>query len=284
MIFFQTNTKYRFSILLLLLSTMGTTQSRAQEIGVQLYSLRNQFAESVPQTLKLIKKWGITTIEGGENTYGLEQQYFIELLKKNNLKTISVGTNQEELDDNPHAVVLRAKAFGAKYAMCPWIKHKRNDFTIKDVKKAVAIFNIAGKLLKENGINLVYHIHGYEFQPYNNGTLFDYMVENSKNFDFEMDVFWVQHGGENPLKLLRKYPTKFKLIHLKDMKKGTVGDNTGGAPDHTNVALGTGLIDIKAIVLKAQELGIKHMFIEDESKNVKKQIPESLEYVKAILK
>nr|WP_298930936.1 sugar phosphate isomerase/epimerase [uncultured Allomuricauda sp.] len=278
------NTKYRSVVLLLLITMIGANQGIAQEVGIQLYSLRNQFSKNVPETLKLIKSWGITTIEGGENTYGLEQSHFIDLLKKYNLNTVSVGTNQDELRDNPQMVVDRAKAFGAKYAMCPWILHKGNNFTIKDVQKAVAIFNTSGKLLRENGINLVYHIHGYEFRPYKNGTLFDYMVENSKNFDFEMDVFWTQHGGEDPLKLLKKYPSKFKLMHLKDMEKGIVGDNTGGADDDTNVVLGTGSIDIKSIVLKARELGIKYMFIEDESTNVENQVPESLEFLKTILK
>jgi sugar phosphate isomerase/epimerase len=136
--------------------------------------------------------------------------------------------------------------------------------------------------LREHGIQLAYHAHGYEFRPYKDGTLFDYMAQNAKYFDFEMDVYWVHHGGEDPLKLLRKYPSKFILMHLKDMEKGTKKDNTGHADVETNVILGTGEVDIAGVVAEAKKLGIKYMFIEDECSRVVKQVPESLKYLESL--
>ncbi|MCA1604287.1 MAG: sugar phosphate isomerase/epimerase, partial [Acidobacteria bacterium] len=72
--------------------------------------------------------------------------------------------------------------------------------------------------------------------------LFDRLVADTKAdlVDFELDIFWAYHGGADPAKLLLKYPQRFKLLHLKDMKKGTVGNLTGHAPDDTSVALGAG--------------------------------------------
>ena len=96
----------------------------SQEVGIQLYSLRNQFKKDVPGTLELIKEWGIEKIEGGENTYGLPEKEFIKLLDENGFEVISVGTGLEELRDNPQKTIDRAKGFGATYAMCPWIPHK----------------------------------------------------------------------------------------------------------------------------------------------------------------
>ncbi|GMN10999.1 sugar phosphate isomerase/epimerase [Croceitalea sp. MTPC9] len=261
---------------------IGYTTISAQDIGIQLYSLRNQFAEDIPGTISQIKSWGINVIEGGENTYGMEESKFIDLLNENGLKTASVGTSLEELRDNPQEALRRAKAFGAKYAMCPWIPHNGDDFTLDDTENATKIFNKSGKFLKENGVTLVYHPHGYEFRPYKSGTLFDHMAENAKHFDFEMDVYWVTHGGEDPMVLFDKYPTKFKLMHLKDMQKGTVGNHTGHSDVETNVVLGSGMIDIKALVIKGKELGVEYMFIEDESSKVVSQVPPSLEFLKKI--
>ncbi len=260
---------------------LETTKLTAQEVGLQLYSLRNQFKEDIPGTLKLIRDWGITVLEGGD-TYGMPEEQFKGLLSKNKLNVVSVGAGFEDLANSPQEVVNKAKSYGASYVMCAWIPHDGNNFDIVDTQKAVAVFNRAGKLLRENGIQLAYHAHGFEFRPYKDGTLFDYMAQNAKYFDFEMDVYWVHHGGEDPLKLLRKYPSKFILMHLKDMEKGTKKDNTGHADVETNVILGTGEVDIAGVVAEAKKLGIKYMFIEDECSRVVKQVPESLKYLESL--
>ena len=113
--------------------------------------------------------------------------------------------------------------------MCSWIPHKEGEFTREDLIKAVAIFNTAGKLLKEKGLQFCYHPHGYEFRPFENGTMFDYMVKHTdpRYVNFEMDVFWVKHSGQDPVALLKKYPTRFLMLHLKDCKSGTTGNQDG---------------------------------------------------------
>ena len=69
-----------------------------------------------------------------------------------------------------------------------------------------------------------------------------------------MDVFWAVRGGARPVDLFAKYPDRFALTHLKDMKKGTaVGDPTGHAPDDSNVPLGEGMIDWAPIVRAANK-------------------------------
>jgi len=86
-----------------------------------------------------------------------------------------------------------------------------------------------GKILKENGLTLCYHAHGYEFLEYQGGTLLDYMMEQTdpEYVSYEMDIFWIQFGGGNPVELLDKYGDRWKLMHIKDMKKGIKKDLTG---------------------------------------------------------
>ena len=267
-------------VAILIITTFCTTMT-AQEFGIQLYSLRNQFKKDVAGSLKTISDWGLTNLEGGD-TYGLTFEEFDGLLNKYNLDVVSIGANYDDLKNNPEKVLASAKQFSAKYVMCSWIPHKGNKFDIVTTKEAVTIFNTAGKLLKDAGITLAYHAHGYEFRPYEDGTLFDYMAENATNFAFEMDVFWVQHGGADPMTLLNKYPDKFVLFHLKDMEKGVVGNNTGHEDVETNVVLGTGQVDIEGIVKRGMELGVEYMFIEDECSRVVEQVPQSLEFLNDI--
>jgi sugar phosphate isomerase/epimerase len=255
----------------------------AQEIGLQLYSLRNQFKTDVTGSLDLIQSWGITKLEGG-GTYGMSMEDFKKELAARKLSVVSVGAGFEDLEKNLQKVIDNAKAFGATYVMCAWVPHDNNKWDLEETQHATDVFNTAGKLLKENGLTLAYHAHGYEFRPYKDGTLFDYMAENATDFTFEIDVFWVHHGGEDPLALMKKYPNKMTLMHLKDMQHGVKGNNTGHENVETNVVLGTGQVDIAGTVAEAKKLGLEYMFIEDESSAVVEHVPLSLEFLKSLEK
>jgi sugar phosphate isomerase/epimerase len=272
-----------FYYMTMLLVAASHITGSAQQIGLQLYSLRNEIPKDVAGSLSLIKSWGIKEIEGG-GTYGMTIDEFNALAKKNNLKMISIGADFNELDKDPAAVAARAKQFGAKYVMCAWIPHNGNDFTLADTERAIAVFNKAGKVLAEAGISFCYHPHGYEFRLHEDGTLFDLMAKkmDPKYANFEMDVFWVKHPGHDPVALLKKYPNRFPLMHLKDRRHGTEGNQFGTAPDDTNVVLGTGDVGIGAIMKIARQYGVKHFFIEDESAHAVEQIPQSLKYLKTI--
>jgi sugar phosphate isomerase/epimerase len=176
-----------------------------------------------------------------------------------------------------------AKLFGSKYVMVAWIPHGKT-FTIDDAKKAVDDFNRVGKVLHENGITFCYHDHGYEFGPYGDGTLFDYIAQNTnpKYVSFEMDIMWTFHGGADPAKLLYKYKGRWKLSHLKDIRKGIANDLTGGTDTHNDVAVGTGQINYPEVLKAAKAVGIKHYFIEDESPDHAAQIPVTIVYIRGL--
>jgi len=99
---------------------------------------------------------------------------------------------------------------------------------------------------------------------------------------FEMDVLWVIHPGQDPVALLKKYPNRWVLMHLKDLRKGVKGDFSGDTSLDNDVALGSGQADYPAILRTAQEIGIKHFFIEDESPVVLQQIPKSLNFLSSV--
>ena len=264
----------------LILFILNLSISLSQEIGLQLWSLRNQFETDVEKSLSIINSWGIKYVEGG-STYGLSEDHFFKLLKKYDIKTVSIGASYDDLRDDIDKVIEQVKKYDVKYVTCTWIPHE-GKFSINHVKQALLVFNKAGKILNEIGVTLTYHPHGYEFSSYNGLTLFDQLAINSKNFSFQMDVFWVYHGGVDPISLLDKYPGKFPLFHLKDMKIGAVGDKSGSQDVETSVTLGKGQIDIESIVKKATKQGAKYFFIEDESSLVLDQVPLSLKFLNSI--
>ena len=98
-----------------------------------------------------------------------------------------------------------------------------------------------------------------------------------------MDVFWVFHAGQDPVKLLNKYGDRWQLLHVKDIRKGAVtGLSTGSAPPTDNVPVGDGQIDWPAVLRASQKVGVKHYIIEDETPTPLQAIPASLKYLRAV--
>jgi sugar phosphate isomerase/epimerase len=114
------------------------------------------------------------------------------------------------------------------------------------------------------------------------GTLFDLLVKETdpKLVGFQMDVLWVVFPGQDPAKLLTKYPDRWVLMHLKDLRKGIkTGELTGKTDVRNDVVLGTGQVDWPALVSAIAKTKIQYAFIEDESPTVLDQLPESLKFL-----
>jgi sugar phosphate isomerase/epimerase len=252
-------------------------------IGLQLYSLREQFKKDVPATLDEVKSFGIRYVELA-GTYDMPPEKFKAELMQRGIEPISGHFPFEKYRDDVDSVVKEAKALGLKYAGCAWIPHEGN-FDEKTCRQAIEVFNKAGEALAKEGIKFFYHTHGYEFQKHGDGTLFDLLMTGTKPklVSYEMDIFWIVHPGQDPAKLLEKYHGRWQLMHLKDMRKGTpTGLLTGSSPVTNDVALGTGQIDLPAILKAAKKVGVKWYFIEDESPTSEQQIPMSLKYLEQV--
>lgn len=272
---------------LLLLSLSGIAQKKlyTYPLGVQAYTFRNHFPKGVEQTLDIIQKMGFTELEGGPQK-GQTAAEFKKMCNDRGISIPSTGCSFDELQKDPQAVANKAKALGAKYVMCAWIPHKGNDFTIEDTKKAVEVFNAGGKVLAENGLIFCYHDHGYEFRTHEKGTYMDYIIQNTdpKYVSFEMDLLWTMHGGgaASPQELLKRYGNRWKLMHVKDLRKGVIGDKSGHEPAENNVVLGDGQADWKKIFKLSKKAGILHYFIEDESNKELENIPKSIAFLKSL--
>jgi sugar phosphate isomerase/epimerase len=252
-------------------------------LGLQLYSFRDDFSKDVPGTLKRVQDLGFKNVELA-GTYNLAPEKLQGMLAARGLKPIAGHFPYEKFAADPEAVAKDAKALGLKYAGVAWIPHQ-GAFDEKTCREAIAVFNKAGAALAKHGLKFFYHQHGYEFAPCGGETLMDLMMKatDPKLVAFEMDIFWVQFPGQDPAKWLEKYGKRWELVHLKDMRKGTKTGDFSGHTDVTNdVALGTGLLDMPGILRAANKAGVKYYFIEDESPSVHEQLPVTLNYLKTV--
>lgn len=252
-------------------------------LGLELYSVRHLLPKDVPGTLKLIRSWGLTDVEGGPFAKHSAAETRA-LLDQHGLRMQSTLTGYERLRDDLDGVVADAKALGATMVGTAWIPHE-GPFGQQHTDRALADFAAWGKALKAEGLTFFYHVHGYEFQPSAEGTLMDTLITKTppEEVAFQADIFWVARGGGDPAGLLRKYPNRFISLHLKDMAKGTaLGDPTGSAPDEACVVFGTGQIDFPAVLGAAKAAGVKYHYIEDEHPEAEKQIPKSIAYLASL--
>ena len=257
-----------------------------QTLGIVSYTYRKQFEIDIPSTLDTIKKLGITDIEIS-NLFGTTAENFRKMLDEKGIKCSSFGVSYPDLFNKTDEVGRNAKKLGAEYVRIASIPHK-DSLTLEETKKAIDDFNQIGKILKEKyNLTFVYHNHGFEFGKYNGGTLYDLLISqtNPKYVSFELDILWAFFPGYDPVNLLNKYGSRYKLMHLKDLKKGVAtGNLSGGTPQDNDVALGTGQLNIKEILIAAKKAGIKHYYIEDESSNIATQVPQSIAYLKSLKK
>jgi sugar phosphate isomerase/epimerase len=264
-------------------SKTGTGQSFKGPIGLQLYSLRDQFAKDVPGTLAKVRDFGFTYVELA-GTYGNTPEKFKQMLAEYGLQPVAGHFPYEKYRDDVESIAREAKILGLEYAGCAWVPHE-GEFDEKECRDAIAVFNRAGEALAKHGLKFYYHIHGYEFQPQGKGTLFDLMMAETKPkwVSYQMDVVWAVFPGQDPEALMKKYGKRWTSMHLKDLKNGV---KTGALTGHTdvanNVVIGTGQVDWPALLRASKKAGVKYYFIEDESPSVVGQIPQSLRYLEQV--
>lgn len=253
------------------------------KLGIVSYTYRKYFEKDIPSTLDIIKRNGITDIEFS-NLFGKTAKQLRAMLDEKGLKCSSFGVSYNDLVNKTAEVAENAKTLGAEYVRVAGIPHK-DAITLEEMQKAIDDFNRVGKILKEQyGLTFIYHNHGFEFQPYGKGTLYDYLVSETdpEYVSFELDILWAFFPGHDPAALLKKYGSRYKTMHLKDLRKGVKGDLSGGTSQENDVALGTGQIDIPAVLKAAEKARVKHYYIEDESSNVETQVPQSIAYIKSL--
>jgi sugar phosphate isomerase/epimerase len=253
---------------------------RAQ-VGINIYSLRYLAAKDLPATLALIRELGFHEVEAGD-LYGRSPGEFLGLLKAAGLRATSIGAAYAALGKDLNSVAAHARTLGAEYVVCSTIPHSAKHLAARDCPPAADNLNRWGERLAASGLRLCYHTHGTEFDPSPDGTRFDTLAKltNPKFVNFEMDIFWIVYGYQDPVQLLRRYPGRFPLMHIKDIRKGTV---LGGSPadvlEEESVPLGTGLVDVRAALLAAQGCGVRHYYLEEEAVGAVPQIRQSLRYL-----
>ena len=259
-----------------------------KNIGIQLYTLRNQIAKDTAGTIKAVAEAGYQQVE----PYGFPNaDDMINASKDNGMKVNSSHFAWESVT-NPNKdgvipfndILQKAKDHGLSHLVIPYL-HTHERENLDDYKRMAHLMNGAAAKAKSAGIQLAYHNHSFEFGPLqaNGKSGFDVLVDEfSDDMQFELDVFWVKLGGIDPVDLMKRLEGRVSQLHLKDLKSGLKMPefDNGKIPKDAFKELGNGIIDMSPILEAAWVAGVDHCHVEqDQSPDPLASVQTSMKYL-----
>lgn len=266
-----------------MLTGCGEPKKQEKVIGIQLYSARDAMRDDVPGTLKAIADIGYKEVElasyGDGKFYNMEPAAFKQEVEAVGMKIISshIGRGLSRDADKYaedmawwNTAIAAHNAAGIQYMVMPSPPIRLNDeTTVEDLKAMCDYLNDIGVNCNSAGIRFGYHNHSGEFKALQDGTIpFEYLVANTDptRVFFQLDVYWAQRGGFDPAELIKKYPDRIQVLHIKDEKE--IG--------------ASGTMDFKAIYEAAYATGKVKAYIveqEDYSGPVMESLKASFDYL-----
>jgi sugar phosphate isomerase/epimerase len=247
---------------------------RLDRIGVQLYTVRAEMARDFEGTLSRVAGIGFKEVEFA-GYFNRAPEQVRSLLTRLGLSSPAGHMPYEGLanDESWGPILDTANRIGHQYAIIAWTPQEVRQ-TMDDWKRVAARFNWAGQKAKEAGLSFAYHNHDFEFKPLDGQIPFDLLLAETDPtlVRIEMDLYWTTLGGRDPLDYFRRFPGRFPMVHVKDMKRG------GEKP--LMVDVGQGDIDFRTIFARREDAGIRHFFVEhDEPSDPMASITASYDYL-----
>jgi sugar phosphate isomerase/epimerase len=223
-------------------------------IAVQLYSLRDLLEKDTWGTLRRLREIGFRTGELA-GTYDKPPAEFAAKCKELGLSIIAPHVGIDELEKRPSEVVSLCRAMGTDMVVLPWVGE---DLYRQGWAAAAQRMNAIGAAMKRQGLRFLYHNHSFEFAKEGDRPGYDVLIEaaDPEFLNFEMDAYWVKHGGGDPVAYLRRMKGRVKTMHFKDMKAGEKMEMED---------VGYGILDWKSIIPAAKAAGVEYAIIEHDS-------------------
>ncbi|HMA45193.1 MAG TPA: sugar phosphate isomerase/epimerase [Gemmatimonadales bacterium] len=241
---------------------LDPSSSRLDRIGLQLYTVRDLMKQDFEGTLSRVAAIGYKEVEFA-GYFDHTPQQVRAALDRNGLDAPSAHVPYEATGDGWDAVLHTARLIGHRYIVCAWIPEEQRR-SADDWQRVGERFNRAAAACRDVGLGFAFHNHSYEFVPLADGRLpYDLLLAGTDPalVRLELDLFWITFGGGDPLAYFTRYPGRFPLVHVKDMKRKPAPDV---AAEQVMAEVGQGSIDWGRIFARARDAGIEHYFVEHD--------------------
>jgi len=239
-------------------------------LGIQLYSVRKEMAQDFEGALAGVAEAGYTEVEAAT----LPKRSAKEIraaLDKAGLKCVSSHRGFADFHDRLEETAAYDKELGVSYMICPGpgrrVADAKGPLTIDDWRYNAEQFNVFGEKLAALGVTFGYHNHSGEFAVSEGTTPYKELLRltDPKKVTFELDCGWAFVAGVNPVDLMKTYPHRFSMVHVKDFKLPS-----NPSPEKREEAqvteMGKGSTDYHPVFAQAKKTQhIRHAFVEQEA-------------------
>ncbi len=205
-------------------------------IALQLYTLREAIAQDFESVVRHVAEIGYVGVETA-GAYGDSPESAAKLFRELGLTVTSAHAPLPLLDNLSQAIAV-APILGAKRLVCAWYPPEKMQ-SVDDIRKMCDELNQANQAIRAAGLELHYHNHWQEASMVDGKRVYQYMLDFlDSNIGFEVDVYWAQTAGADPVAMLKELGKRAPLLHIKDGPATMDGDMT---------AVGEGVVNMKAI-------------------------------------
>lgn len=230
----------------------------APPIALQLYTLREELKRDFWGVVRQVAEMGYEGVQisgfefDAENTPERLKRFLDEV----GLQSAGRHVALSRLEGDLETVFAESQALKDPYIICPFLPEERRR-TAEDWKRTAELFNRLGALCKDRGFIFGYHNHAFEFQSFEGRRGLDILIEETDPnlVTFEIDTYWVQYGGGDPVEYIRRCAGRIPLVHLKDM----TGDERRFFAE-----VGEGILDWKSILPACEEAGVQWYIVEQD--------------------
>jgi sugar phosphate isomerase/epimerase len=247
-------------------------------LGFQLYTVRQLIPDQARETLQRVAQIGYREIEGSRAfnavVWPLCKEFGLQPVSAHYETPLITGNfdawKDEFMAGRPTGLtwekaVDEAARAGLQYVVIPYLTPAERG-SLDVFRRYADQFNQAGEPVRKAGMQLCYHHHAFEFGPKEGSRPIDIFLErlDPNLVKFEMDVFWVSVGGQDPVELLRQWKGRVALIHLKDKAPGLKTHYSEDLSPNAYREVGLGVLDFKKILAAAYDAGVQHYFVEQD--------------------
>lgn len=228
---------------------------RADQIALQLYTVREPSKRDFLATLREVAAIGYTAVELA-GMYGVPAAQVRETLDASGVRAVAAHVGLPELAGDPARVAADLRALGCDYLVVPWVAEGHRASTAA-VRALAAELNGWGRRLADEGLRVGYHHHDFEFKPLEGSSMWDVLTAelDPALVGLEIDVYWAARGGHDPAALIARHAPSISLVHLKDIAPGGTAD----------LPAGEGALDWDAILAAARAAGAAWYICEQDN-------------------
>lgn len=226
------------------------------KVSLQLYTVREDAQKDFIGTIEKVAEMGYKGVEFA-GFFDTPAEELKKALDRLSLVPVASHTSGQLLREDLDQVIAYNKTIGTKYIVLPFAKMDSRD----DIMESANLLNSIAPKIQKAGMGVGYHNHSHELKVFDGEYGLDTLMKlTEKNGIFpQIDVCWVEFAGLNPVEYISKYKNRCHVIHLKDLKRR-------GEKEFAEV--GSGILDMKAIILKGLEMGAEYFTVEQDRADI----------------